>query len=339
MWIDEKYCNLISIRLPLFHVKKTNPYQANFRCIFCGDSKKSLNKCRGYFITKKEGIVYHCHNCGIHMWLSQLLKQIDFGLYKQYMAEKFVDSDVKKKFYEPNPNDDFKKPKFITESPLRVLKKISQLNNDHPAKQYVLKRKLLNPTHAKLFYCPKFFAWVNTIIPDKFEVYRDEPRLVIPFIDKEQNLFGFQGRSFDPKATTKYFTIMLDESMPKVYNLDTVDFSKRTYITEGPIDAMFLPNSIAMAGADLTFRNLDIIPANSIMVFDNEPRNLEMVKRAEKVIELGFNIFIWPNSVIQKDINEMICADISAAEIVRMIDTNSFSGFVAYAKLSEWKRC
>ena len=319
-YLDKKYVNLISIRFPNFHWK--NDDIANARCIFCGDSKRHPNKCRGYFLAKKDGTGYFCHNCNCHMWLSDLLKQLDFNLYKQYIVEKFIDKDIQKKFHEPNPNDDFKPPKFITDSPLKVLKKISQLKYNHPAKQYVIKRRIPNPYHCKLFYCPYFFGWVNSIIPDKFDVYRDEPRLILPFINKDQNLFGFQGRSFDPKATTKYYTIMLDESMPKVYNLDTVDFSKRTYITEGPIDATFLPNSIAMAGADLTFRNIAVIPENSVMVFDNEPRNKEMIARAEKIIEKGFSIFIWPNSITQKDINEMICDGFSEAEIQQMIDSD-----------------
>jgi hypothetical protein len=340
-WIDEKYANLVSVKLPLFGVTKTNPYQANFRCILCGDSKKSPSKCRGYFISKKDSIIYHCHNCGAHLWLSQFLKQVDHELYRQFMMEKYVDLNAKAKYHgEPdNPNNDFKKPKFITESPLKDLKKISQLSPFHPAKKYVLKRKIPNPYHAKLFYTPTFFAWVNSIVPDKFEIFVDEPRLVIPFINKEQQLIGFQGRSFNPKSKSKYFTIVLDFQAPKLYNLDTVDFSKKVYCFEGPLDAMMIPNSIAMGGADVVLRGIEIVPENIVMVFDNEPRSKEITRRVNKSIEEGYQVFIWPNSVNQKDINEMVMDGISPIEIQKMIDTNSFSGFTAKVKLSEWKKC
>jgi len=341
MYLDDKYANLVSVHLPQFHLKKSNPYLANFRCILCGDSKKNPNKCRGYFIAKKDSIIYKCHNCGAHLWLSQFLKQTDHELYRQFMMEKYVDLNAKEKFHGPleNPNLEFKKPKFITDTFLKDLKKISQLSSDHPAKMYVVKRCIPNPYHAKLFYCPYFFSWTNKLVPEKFEIFKDEPRLVIPFIDKKQDVFGYQGRSFDPKNPHKYYTIMLDFSQPKVYNLDTVDFSQKYYITEGPIDAMFLPNSIAMLGADFVIRDLNNDPQNGVMIFDNEPRSKEITNRFNKVIDEGYQVFIWPNSVIQKDINEMVMTGITSAEIVRMIDTNSFSGMTAKIKFSEWKRC
>ena len=70
-------------------------------------------------------------------------------------------------------------------SPLRTIKKISQLAWDHPAKKYVLDRKIPNESHSKLYYCPRFYSWTNTLIPNKFkDTIKDEPRLIIPFIDE-----------------------------------------------------------------------------------------------------------------------------------------------------------
>ena len=74
--------------------------------------------------------------------------------------------------------------------------------------------------------------------------------MIIPFYDKTGKLIGFQGRAFGKEETPKYLTIMLDVDAPKLYGLDTVNFTEKIYVLEGPIDAMFIDNSIAISGAD-----------------------------------------------------------------------------------------
>ena len=51
LYVDQKYLNLISNKLPLFKKKKDSTY--NCRCIICGDSQKKKNKARGYFFANK----------------------------------------------------------------------------------------------------------------------------------------------------------------------------------------------------------------------------------------------------------------------------------------------
>ena len=60
-YIDTKYVNLVSSRLPLFKHKHQGLY--NFRCPFCGDSQKSKTKARGYLYQKRTDLFYRCHNC------------------------------------------------------------------------------------------------------------------------------------------------------------------------------------------------------------------------------------------------------------------------------------
>ena len=66
-----------------------------------------------------------------------------------------------------------------------------------------MKRRIESRYHYKLFFCSKFFEWVNKIIPNKFpSTLKDHPRLVIPFLDENNKMFAFQGRAFgkeDPK--------------------------------------------------------------------------------------------------------------------------------------------
>jgi hypothetical protein len=71
---------------------------------------------------------------------------------------------------------------------------------------------------------------------------------------------------------------------------------------------------------------------------DNEPRNKEIVKQLDKYIELGYNVCMFPDSVKEKDINEMILAGRSSYEILELINTNTTSGIEAKLKFSNWNK-
>jgi transcription elongation factor Elf1 len=330
-WVDIKYANLVSSKLERFKIKTYNPYNATFRCPICGDSKKNTLKTRGGFFQKQDAIIFKCFNCGVGRNIGSFLREIDPSLYKEYVMETYTDKDTKK-IEEPLFA---KKPQYLKSgSPLSKLKKISQLSWDHPAKIYVLNRKIPNTAHTKLFYCSKFASWTNSMIPKKLDLKQDTPRLVIPFIDEHGKIFGYQGRSFDPNDKIRYITIMLQPDK-KVFGLDTVDFSKKHYIVEGPIDSLFLPNAIAMGGADI---NTEVVNSKSVFVYDNEPRNPDIVKRMKKILDSGYNICIWPTSLKYKDINDMILGGISQTQIVDMIDKHTYNGMIGLVKFNEWKK-
>jgi len=338
LWLDHKYVGLLSNRLERFHRKTSDLY--NCRCPLCGDSKKDLTKTRGYLIARKGSVMYYCHNCGASMGLGKFIQQVDNTLYDEYIREVLLDKNTNREV-EHDVKPDITKivwPKYLTDSPLKTLKKISQLRYDHPAKKYVDKRMIPTPYHAKLFFCPKFKQWVNGIVPDKFEnVENDEPRLIIPFLDKQGNLFGFQGRSFK-KNGIRYITIILNNDYPKVYGLDSCNLNEKVYIFEGPIDSMFIKNSLAMAGSDLS-GSLSIEPNNVIMVYDNEPRNKEIVKKVERSIEKGYNVVIWPEHMEEKDCNDMVMAGMGLADLKLIIDCNTKRGMEAMLAFQMWKKC
>lgn len=331
--IDHKYVGLLSNRLQRF--TRVNNKTYNFRCPICGDSKRNSYKTRGYIYEKKDHLLYFCHNCGASMRFGNFLKTFDSVLHQEYVQEKFIE----KMGGHTQPKADITTivwPKYRLDSPLKTLKKISALDPDHPAKRYVMKRKIPTKYHHKLFYCPKFKNWVNGVIPDKFkDPDPDEPRLIIPFIDKKGNCFGVQGRSFKPDGI-RYITIMFEEGAPKVFGLDDLDYEKHVYVLEGPIDSMFIENSVAMAGSDLNSQFLSNMNKDKVtFIYDNEPRNKEIVGRMEKVIENGYNIVIWPDDLTYKDINDMELAGVDHKSIIM---NNTFKGLSAVARLAMWKR-
>ena len=75
-----------------------------------------------------------------------------------------------------------------------------------------------------------------------------------------------------------------------------------------------------------------------ILIFDNEPRNKEIVKLMQDAIKLGHDVVIWPDMLKSKDINEMVMSGISSDEIEAIISSNTFKGLEAQAKFVFWKK-
>jgi transcription elongation factor Elf1 len=335
-WLESKYIGLVSNRLRNYKRKSATLF--NFSCPFCGDSDSDKKKARGYVYAKKGNTLFHCHNCGLTHNFPNFLKNLDYQLYSEFSLERLKDEKPKEQIELEEFTNKMKAPVFLKSGPLKGLKKISQLTADHPCKLFVAKRQIPNPFHAKMFFCPNFFAWSNEIIPGKFEAERDEPRLLIPFFNKEKQMHAFQGRSLDPKSKTRYITIVNDESVPKVYGLDEVDFEKKFYVFEGPIDSMFVPNSIATAGGDLVATVKDLPKKNMVVVYDNEPRSIETKKKLDKAIINGYNVCVWPTNLVHKDVNDMVLSGLSNDFVRYIIDTNTHRDLKAKLALNMWSK-
>ena len=326
-YLDVKYINLISSRLNLFSRKKADLY--NFRCPYCGDSQKRRNKARGYLFKIKNNFTYKCHNCGVGRSLANFLKDQDTHLYDQYIMEKFKEGSTGKGTATPSPKFNFTEPKFVTKKV--DLEKISKLNNSHPARVYLEQRGIEDLDY--FYFCPKFKEWTNKQKKTFDTLRQDSPRIIIPFKDKAGNLFGYQGRSLAPKAKIRYITIMLDEDQPKIFGLDRVNTDEPIYIVEGPFDATFIKNSVAMAGSDVDIRTFGW--SNHIWIFDNEPRNREIVARISKAISRGDQVVIWPKNIKEKDINDM---HLAGHDVQTLVQSNVYQGLQATLKFNDWKK-
>ena len=329
-YIDLKFINDISSRLSQF--KKKTDYLFNFRCPHCGDSQKSKTKARAYFYRVKNDMFFKCHNCGMGQNLANFIKFVDPKLYEQYLLERYKKSAPAT----PKPEFDFKPTKFKDQTPLDDLKSIKELPENHPARLYCVNRKIPEKYFDKLFLSDKFMTLVNEVKHNTYKITKDHPRLIIPFYDTTGKIFAFQGRAFG-KEQPKYLTIKLDENKQKVYGLDKVNFQKHIYITEGPIDSLFIDNCLAAGGADLFLKN-KIPNENITYIFDNEPRNKEIVKRMYKVIEQDFNVVIWPEDLQLKDVNDMIMSGLTKIELQDIISNNTYSKLSALTKLNYWKK-
>ena len=126
---------------------------------------------------------------------------------------------------------------------------------------------------------------------------------------------------------------MLDDDAPKVYGLDTIDKRLPVYVVEGPFDSTFINNSVALCGSDGEIRDLE--RSDKVFVYDNEPRNKEIVSRIERCIERGERVVIWPTTIREKDINDMV---LSGHNVQDIVESNVYTGLQAKLKFTTWKK-
>ena len=191
-YLDVKYINLISPRR-LFSVARRQTCTTS-GVLTVVTLKRDAIRRGDIFFKIKNDFVYKCHNCGMGRTLANFLKDQDTHLHDQYVMEKFRDGRTGKGTTVPNPKFEFQKPKFVKRD--TDLEKISSLNISHPAREYLEKRGIKDLDY--FYYCPKFKAWTNEQKKMFDNLKQDSARIIIPFRDKEGNLFGYQGRSLAP---------------------------------------------------------------------------------------------------------------------------------------------
>jgi hypothetical protein len=74
------------------------------------------------------------------------------------------------------------------------------------------------------------------------------------------------------------------------------------------------------------------------LIYDNEPRNKEIVKLVEIAIQNGKKVCIWPSGVNQKDINDMILSGQTSDELLSIINKRTFHGLEAQLEFCKWKK-
>ncbi len=329
--VDQEFIERTSYKLNKFKKVKDGLY--NFRCPYCGDSQKHKNKARGYFFLIKMRMVYKCHNCGIGRTTANFLKDISPEIYSEYQLEKYRQNATGKgtsveKLVVPDST-----PKFTNKTTFSSgLKKISDLNIEHPAKQYLLNRQIPEEQLGRFYYADHFKQWVNTQQHTFDNLQNDRPRIIIPLVGSDGTWFGVQGRSMAATSTLRYITIMFEDKL-KLFGQDHVNPEETVYVTEGPFDSTFITNAIAMCGSDVDHRSLPY--RDRVWVFDNEPRNKQIVQRIDAAIRAKESVVIWPTSIKHKDINDMVLQGLDPAAIIK---DNTYSGLEAELKFTNWKK-
>lgn len=327
----ENYVHLLAPYLRNFKTVKPGYY--NFSCPICGDSKKIKYKARGYIYCHNNHWFFKCFNCDYSSSISTFLKTYFSDIYNVIAFDDF--SNYNK--CNCTINEDLFRSDTVKRlcSIDRYAVSIDKLDDDNIAKLYALKRHIPTDKFKYLYYTEDFNTLCHNLGFDK-NVPSDN-RIVIPIYDIDHKLIGLQGRSLYATRhdRLRYVTLKVDTDN-FVYGLDRVDINKNVYILEGPIDSLFLDNSLAIMSSALNevctrvpYLKKELVT----LVFDNELKNREISLIAERSIKHGYKICIWPRNIFGKDINDMVLNGYSLEYIRSVIDNNTFNSLEALLRL------
>jgi transcription elongation factor Elf1 len=348
VYTDRKYLGIIASRLEQYKQKKQDLY--NFRCPYCGDSKKNRLKARGYIYRKSNDYFFSCHNCSKSTTFGKFLQDIDSGLYNQYALERYSNGETgnhnyKKPDFESLKGNAFSRFANTNQKPQNTLAavtlpKVSDLPLEHKAVQYINQRNIPKKFWSEVFYCDNFQEYIRTNYPETesdIEQLPADERIVLFYTNEKGGVTNVSGRALSDNGM-RYAVAKVSEE-PKIFGTHRINKESTVYVVEGQFDSLFLNNCVASGDSNLINAANNLGAKNTVLVFDAEPRNKQIVKMMEKAVAVNCSICVFPEEIRGKDINEMILNGMNPEEVQRLVENNTYNGLVAKMKLSRWKRC
>lgn len=344
-YIDHKYVNLISVYLSGWKPEGNDIYR--FRCPFCGDSQKRKNKRRGYFYTFEESVNFFCHNCGKSISLHSFIKEISPELASQFTFEKFIEPKKRVNQSKEVSHDLFKTDVSsrlkMTNKILGRCQRIDGLPKDHPARQFLDKRLIPEENQKDLYYTDDANVICKSI--PRYEEKRfvdDSSCIIIPFFDEEDTLVYLQCRFLAEDAFIRYMTFEVEEESHKIFGINKVDWTKPVWVFEGPFDSMFVPNSIACAGASGLLSEIKYLKSRAkagfILVFDRDyESNYDVFPQLKKAIDLGQSVVMFDRMFPGKDANDAIKSGWDVKQLEKYLKDRTCSGLKAKLALTTFK--
>jgi hypothetical protein len=345
LWLDRKYANLVGMSLEQYKVTSDNPFAAVMRCPLCGDSKKKKTKKRGNFYEWSGSLLFHCHNCGATRSFSTFLGEQNPALFMQYKLEL-----LRNRHRDVDPNEALFKSKVTFEKKIELVEfyfgttlECSEQND--PVLNYVKKRMIPSRFFGSLYSCISIRDLVTQIPRYRELTYGDVPVLVIPFYTDNKTFSFICCRAISKAASFRYYVFEVDNVYPKLWGLEFVDWSIPLYITEGPIDAMMLPNALALGGS-VGSRSIQYIKEHVqdrkqvCFVYDNELiSNLQILQQVQNRINQGYSVVIYNERFTSKDLNDAIVSnEFTSNELLNYIKERTFDGLRAKLELARLRR-
>lgn len=342
--IEARYVELISPRLRNF--KRKSSYLFNCSCPVSGCDESRRSRKSRFYIYERDGKLFaYCHKCGYSRTFANFLKKFDEALYREFVLEEMMErpaAAAPEPIRPPSARDlldQLETSQDLVGSKLEGLEPLLSLPTTHIARRFCSSRAIPNYWEERMYFAPKFFEWAEKIhlgtFQDRKRIRHEEQRVVIPFARA-----GYQGRALQPESKVKYITVITDDKEPFLFALDRVDPDEKIIAFEGPIDAMFIDNAIASGGSSI-IRELSRLPFERddfIICYDNEPRSPQTVKKMEHAAMNGYPVCIWPKSIRNKDVNDMILAGMEATEIEYIIKDCAKKDLKALTAIENWKK-
>lgn len=320
-----------------FYNKTQRVYQGS--CPICREGKSWLKKKRCYYIVEKN--VVCCHNCGWYSnpynWIAKVTGQNFQEIKKELEDHKQSD------FTEIVENIVRKTPIQVEPLPQDSINLFDSAQVDYYKQNNVIKQALGLIKSRRLDSCVNKSKALYTSLNDRVH----DNRLVIPFYNTDNKIIFYQSRKvLDDDTRPKYLSKVGSER--SLYGIDSINTQlEHFFITEGPIDAMFIRNGIALCGINESKSNnfthtqqlqLTQFPLfKKVWVLDNQMQDNASKLKTNYLIQQGETVFVWPKTLSKyKDINEY-CIDNSLDELdVDVILSNSYTGLKAKLMMNNY---
>ena len=325
--------------LPLQGLTKKSDSIYIARCPICGDSKKDISKKRFYILFSRKQT--YCQNCHYNNSIHGFIKENYPDVYKQYWKENFAKKRVAPPKIPKVPKEILNRQEGMKKTK-RILKKAKPYGLTDKLPEHIIKYlegRCLDP--KRFMFMERYVGFVKDYQEEAIPLFSD-PRIVIPYIKKSnRELYAMQGRATKEGQKPKYLTVKFTEDMGKIYNIYNIDPDKTVYVLEGPIDSMFLPNAVALSGANISDSILKEFKKfkDVVFIFDSDfVYNPDIRAIIKKVISYGYGIYIPSKKLsIHKDINDIVIdAGIKDKELVSEIENRTFKGIVALTMLAKY---
>ncbi len=331
LYIQTKYLGMISYSLDRF--KKTSETVWNCRCPYCGDSNKSSSKARGYFYVKDNDLKFKCHNCFETRSFRNFMKDNHPSMYSEMIIEAFGEKTKPKKF-----DETMFIPKTVQRFAIDAINMMLPLTDPRSglAVDYLNGRAITAEYHSKFMFVPSMRDFVAAIGKYTEKTYPDIPCLAIPFKLQGNDYPSYvQLRNLDPSSNFRYLTLETGVG-EKIFGEDGLDYGKRVSVLEGALDAVFIPNSVAIAGA-ADKQNIQRVldkTSNVRFIFDSDyATNPDIKEKLNERINQGYEVVIYDRAFPYKDINDAIKAGMSVNETNTYLNSRTFKGLRAKLEL------
>ena len=271
------------------------------RCPFCGDSKKSSLKKRGYY-TPSKGL-YHCFNCDVSMSAMKLLEALSGNDYESIRKEYL-------KLRSRNAGRGTTESKVVLDEDSEL--KMSDPNHLESRIPAEWKHPLTEV--AKKYLDGRMVSSAPFLKEPLYTAYDSKKReyILIPWRINGVDCY-YQYNDFlknNPDGMKYVFPSKLTKA---VYGLDNIDLAFPYIICfEGVYDSLFVKNGICIGGKSLTDFQQQLIsmryPRHKIVIaFDNDKAGMDATRRMIERTGSRYKYFKWfGNDETAKDINDYV---------------------------------
>lgn len=323
--LQRKYISFIGSGLERFQQVDTDLWR--FRCPYCGDSKRSKTKARGFIYLNGPLYGFKCHNCGEAFSFYSFLKFVDAAVHREYLVETFRETG--------GVDETKTEAKREVKEWQEGLYPATMLSKKHPVVAYLNSRKIPRSRWGSFWYSQNFGEYCRR--HSLLETVSDVPRILTVETDVFGNAQFIIAREIGETSDLRYVTVKVNQDSPKVLGLGSLVRGKPGYVCEGWIDSLFVDNCIATLDSNLlSYRNYT--DSKLTLIWDNEPRSPIITGMMDRALRAGESVVIWPSWIEVKDINNMIQSGIEQSELMSIINKRTYRGQLGILELNKWKK-